>query len=130
MKIVHTVVIALAVLHLAFTAFTGMVGLFADGGTIWERLLISGLHPIAAVALLDVLLAPRSGSGWPTRIALAFPVASIAGDVAMYIAISSGATRGDASLALFFAVVPLLGVVYAFIRGMGQDRTPRPGLAS
>jgi hypothetical protein len=128
MKVIRVVIITLAVLHLAFTGFTGMVGLFADGGTIWERLLVSGLHPIAAIALLAVLLAPRSGYRWPAWVALAFPVASIVGDMALYLAISSGATKGDASLALAFAVIPALGLIYAFLRGMGQNRSPGPGL--
>ena len=127
MKIIRTVIIVLAVLHLVFTAFTGMVAFFADGGTLWQRILISGLHPVAAIALLAVLSRPQRPYGWPMWAALALPAASIVGDLAMFVSVSSGATKGDASLALAFAAIPLLGFIYAIIRGMGPDRTPSSG---
>ena len=44
--------IILAVLYLAFSVFTALVGAFADGGTIPERILVSLVHPAAAILLL------------------------------------------------------------------------------
>ena len=34
-----------AVMHAAFAGFTAMVGAFADGGDVWQRLLLVLLHP-------------------------------------------------------------------------------------
>ena len=42
----------LAVLYLTFSVFTTLVGAFADGGTIPERILVSLVHPAAAILLL------------------------------------------------------------------------------
>ena len=128
MKVLHIVMVALAIIYLAFTGFTAAVGLFADGGSVWERALISGLHPIAAISLLAVVLTPRAAYKWPIRVAFALLLVSIAGDVAAYLAISMGVVKGDAWLALAFAVIPALGLVYAVVRGTGQGPvgTPRP----
>ena len=122
MKIVHIVAIVLAALHLVFTGLTGMVGLFADGGTLWERILVSGVHPIAAAALLLVLIAPLSARKWPFWVVVLLLLVSIAGDVAVYVAISRGEIKGDAELAIVFAVVPVLGVLYLLARAVGSGR--------
>ena len=44
--------IILAALYLAFSAFTAVAGTFAGGGTIPERILLSLVHPAAAILLL------------------------------------------------------------------------------
>ena len=63
--------IILAVLYLAFSVFTALVGAFADGGTIPERILVSLIHPAAAILLLMAVVSFRSpfqrgvaGSPW------------------------------------------------------------------
>ena len=48
LQAVHVAAIVFAALHLAFTGLTAVVGLFANGATPWERILISGVHPLAA----------------------------------------------------------------------------------
>ena len=127
MKIVHIVAIVLSALHLVFTGLTGMVGLFADGGTPWERILISGVHPLAAAALLLVLIAPLSARKWPVWVVVLLLLVSISGDVAIYIAMSRGVIKGDAELAIVFAVVPVLGVVYLLARAIGPGRVSGTG---
>ena len=127
MKIVHIVAIVLAALHLVFTGLTGMVGLFADGGTPWERILISGVHPLAAAALLLVLVTPLIARKWPVRVVILLLLVSILGDVAIYMAIKGGVIKGDAELSIAFVVVPVLGVVYLLARAVGQGRAAGTG---
>ena len=129
MRIVHIIAIVLAALHLVFTGLTGMVGLFADGGTPWERILVSGVHPLAAAALLLVLIAPLSARKWSVWVVVLLLLVSILGDVAIYMAMSSGAIKGDAELAIAFAVVPVLGVLYLLARAIGHGRVTGTGQA-
>ena len=112
MKVVHRVAVVLAAIHLAFTVLTAMVGLFANGGTLWERILISGVHPLAAASLLAVLATPLAASKRLVWVAVLLLLASVLGDAAAYIAISRGVIKGDAGLLIAFAVVPVLGVIY------------------
>ncbi len=97
------------------TGFTALVGAFADGGSVWERALIMVVHPVAAIALLVMVLTPRAAR-WPTRVAVVLLLVSIAGDAAACVAISEGAMRGDRSLTFIFATIPVIGVVYGLIR--------------
>ena len=41
-------VTVLAVMHALFAGFTALVGAFANGGDIWQRLLVVLLHPLGA----------------------------------------------------------------------------------
>ncbi len=41
-------VLILAVIHAIFAGFTALVGAFADGGDVWQRLLVVLLHPLGA----------------------------------------------------------------------------------
>ena len=52
-------VLVLAVIHAFFAGFTALVGAFANGGDVWQRLLVVLLHPLGAAGLLLLLLAPR-----------------------------------------------------------------------
>ena len=45
-------VTVLAVMHAVFAGFTAMVGAFADGGDVWQRLLVVLLHPLGAAGVL------------------------------------------------------------------------------
>ena len=49
----------LAVMHAVFVGFTAMAGAFADGGDVWQRLLVVLLHPLGAVGVLVLVLRPR-----------------------------------------------------------------------
>ena len=129
MKVIQIIMMGLAVLYMVFAGFTAVVGMFADGGTIWERALISGIHPIGAIALLVLVFTPRGTYNWATWVAVALLLLSIAGDVAAYVAMSKGALKGDSGLALAFLVIPALGVIYAITKGIGAGPAPSGGLA-
>jgi hypothetical protein len=129
MKIIQFIMMGLAILYLVFAGFTAVVGMFADGGTIWERALISGIHPAGAIALLVLVYTPRGTYNWTTWVAVALLLLSIAGDMAAYVAISMGTIKGDPWLALAFLVIPGLGVIYAATKGIGAGPTPSIGLA-
>jgi hypothetical protein len=94
MKIIQFIMMGLAILYLVFAGFTAVVGMFADGGTIWERALISGIHPVGAIALLVLVYTPRGTYNWTTWVAVALLLLSIAGDMAAYVAISMGTIKG------------------------------------
>ena len=129
MQAVRLAAIVVAALHLAFAGLTAVVGLFANGATAWERILVSGVHPLAAVSLLAVLATPLAARRWSVWAAVFLLLASVCGDAAAFIAISSGAVKGDASLVIAFAIVPALGVAYLLARETGQGRIPGTGMA-
>ena len=102
----------LAVMHAAFAGFTAMVGAFADGGDVWQRLLLVLLHPLGAASVLVLVLRPRLAT--TTILALAaLLTANVIADLGLAQLIAAGRVRGDWGLALAFAVVPVIGVVYA-----------------
>ena len=45
-------VLVLAMIHAIFAGFTAVVGAFANGGGVWERLLVILLHPLGAAGVL------------------------------------------------------------------------------
>ena len=57
-------VTVLAVIHAAFVALTSLVGAFANGGDVWQRLLLVLLHPLGAAG---VLLCSCCGTVSPRR---------------------------------------------------------------
>ena len=44
-------VTVLAVMHALFAGFTALVGAFANGGDVWQRLLVVLLHPLGAAGV-------------------------------------------------------------------------------
>ena len=52
MMLLRVAMLVLAVVQTLFTGLTAAVGAFADGGDVWSRLLIVGLHPVCAIGLL------------------------------------------------------------------------------
>lgn len=128
MKAFRWIMVALTALYALFAGFTAAVGLFADGGTVWERILVSGIHPLGAVALLFLVWRPRGRVGSGAAVALALVVLSIIGDVAVFAAITTGVIPGDAGLAVAFALVPLLGIAYviAALASGGHISNPEP----
>ncbi|MDE2822893.1 MAG: hypothetical protein OXK79_05250 [Chloroflexota bacterium] len=112
MTVFRTITLVLAVLQVLFTAFTGMVGAFADGGDLWSRLLLIGVHPLCAVALLVLALLPRPSPTVAYAVA-ALLVGNIVADLTLAQLIAAGTVKGDWWLPLTFSVIPAVGLAYA-----------------
>ncbi|MCY4365471.1 MAG: hypothetical protein OXE17_04515 [Chloroflexi bacterium] len=108
-------IIVLAILQFLLAGFTSAVGGFADGGEIWERVVLMGIHPLAAIGLLVMAFVPRLK---PTglQIVRALLAINIIADVVLAVLIYTGATKGDWWLPLIFSVIPVIGLVYSFGR--------------
>ena len=107
-------VTVLAVMHALFAGFTALVGAFANGGDVWQRLLVVLLHPLGAAGVLVLVLRPRLAT--TTILALvALLTANVVADLSLAGLMAAGRERGDWELALAFSVVPVIGVVYALV---------------
>ena len=105
-------VLVLAVFHTLFVGLTSMVGAFANGGDIWQRLLLVLLHPLGAMGVL--LLVFRPGIAATSILAVvALLTANVIADLRLAQLIATGAVRGDWELAVAFSVAPAIGIVYA-----------------
>ena len=105
-------VTVLAVIHAAFVGLTSLVGAFANGGDVWQRLLVILLHPLGAVGVLLLVLRPRLAT--KTILALvALLTANVIADLGLAQLIAACSVRGDWELALAFSVVPAIGIIYA-----------------
>ena len=116
--------LVLATLHALFSAFTALVGAFADGGDGWQRLLLIVVHPVGAAGVLMLLLLPGLSTARVLAI-VALLTVNVTGDLLVAGWIASGAIRGDWELALAFAVVPALGIAYGLAR-LREETTDRP----
>ena len=105
----------LAVIHALFVGFTALVGAFADGGGIWQRLLVVLLHPLGAAGVLLLVLAPRLTRTATLAIA-AFLLVTVIADLALAQRIAAGNVKGDWELGVVFSVVPVIGIAYAMSR--------------
>ena len=105
-------VLVLATVHAIFSALTALVGAFANGGDVWQRLLLVVVHPLGAAGVLLLVLVPRLST---TKIlaTVALLTANVIGDLLAAQLLATGAMRGDWELALAFSVVPAIGIVYA-----------------
>ncbi|MDE0268272.1 MAG: hypothetical protein OXI96_04440 [Acidimicrobiaceae bacterium] len=112
MKILRVLMTILVVPHLVFACLTALVGGFADGGTIPERILLSLVHPLAAVFLLVAVVSSKPLKKEMKWITLALLSVNILGDIVVAVLIGQGVIKGDWSLPLVFAIVPLIGAVY------------------
>ncbi len=119
------VMVILASLHLAWSVLIALVANFADGGSAPERLLLGAVHPLAAALLLYAVVSSERLSPLIRRITLAMLSVSIAGDIVAAVLISQGTLRGDWSLPLTFAVVPLIGLMYLVRRRQGPQPADR-----
>ena len=117
------ITLVLAVLQVLFTAFTGMVGAFADGGDVWSRLLLIVVHPLCAVALLVLTLLPRPVPAIAYTVA-ALLLTNIVADVTLAQLIAVGTVKCDWWLPLIFSVVPAVGLAYALTLGLRGRNTP------
>ena len=102
----------LAVIHALFVGLTALVGAFADGGDIWQRLVIVLLHPAGAAGLLVLVFARRLARTATLAIA-ALLLATVITDLALVLAIGADLIKGDWELGLMFAAVPAIGIGYA-----------------
>ena len=119
----RTITLVLAVLQVLFTAFTGMVGAFADGGDVWSRLLLIVVHPLCAVALLVLTLLPRPAPAIAYTVA-GLLVGNIVADLVLAQLIAVGTVKGDWWLPLIFSVIPAVGLAYALTLGTHGRNTP------
>lgn len=109
----RVLIIILAIIQFLFAGFAGTVGSFADGGEIWERAILMGIHPLAAIGLLVMAFVPRiKPSG--LQIIRALLVINIVADAALAALIYGGVTKGDWWLPLLFSVIPVIGLGYSF----------------
>ena len=104
-------VTVLAVIHAAFVGLTSLVGAFANGGDVWQRLLLVLLHPLGAAGVLLLVLRPRL-STTTTLAVVALLTANVIADLGLAQLMAAGSVRGDWELALAFSVVPAIGIVY------------------
>ena len=96
-------VTVLAVLHAVFAGFTALVGAFANGGDVWQRLLVILLHPLGAAGVLLLVLRPRLAT--TTILALvALLTMNVIADLGVAQLMAAGSVRGDWELALTFSV--------------------------
>ncbi len=115
MKMFRIVMYILAVPQMALAAFTALVGSFADGGSLGERMVLVFLHPLAAIGLLVLVTQPRlSIKG--IRAVTALLVANVAADGVLALLIAGGTVKGDWELPLVFAPIPAIGIAYAAMR--------------
>lgn len=127
MTVFRTITLVLAVLQVLFTAFTGMVGAFADGGGVWERLLLIAVHPLCAVSLLALAVLPRPSTTLAYVVA-ALLVGNIFADLTLAQLIAAGTVKGDWWLPLMFSVIPAVGLAYALtLAKQGRTSPSQPG---
>ena len=105
-------VLVLAVIHAIFAGFTAVVGAFANGGGVWERLLVILLHPLGAAGVLLLVLLPHLTTK-KILATVALLTANVIADLCAAQLIATGVVRGDWELALVFSVVPAIGIIYA-----------------
>lgn len=115
MTLFRVLMYVLVVLHGLFVAATAQVSVFADGGNIGERLLLTVMHPLAAVGLLMLVFTPRLPIAAVLSIVILLVVNVIA-DLVVAMLIAQGHMKGGWELALLFAVIPATGIVYAVTR--------------
>ena len=112
MTIFRTSVTVLAVIHAAFVGLTSLVGAFADGGDVWQRLLLILLHPLGAAGVLLLVLRPPLATTSILAV-VALLTANVIADLGLAQLMAAGSVRGDWELALAFSVVPAIGIIYA-----------------
>ena len=112
MTVFRIAVLVLGVIHTLLVGLTSLVGAFADGGDVWQRLLVMVLHPLGAAGVLLLVFVP-SLTRTAARGIAAVLLANVIADLALAQRIAAGAVKGDWELGLVFAVVPVVGVAYA-----------------
>ena len=112
MTIFRISVTVLAVIHAAFVGLTSLVGAFANGVDVWQRLLLVLLHPLGAAGVLLLVLLPHLTTK-KILATVALLTANVIADLGLAQLMAAGSVRGDWELVLAFSVVPAIGVIYA-----------------
>ena len=112
MKPLRITLMVLGVLHILFVGLTAVVGSFADGSDVWSRLLLTLLHPIAAITILVLAYIPNPPKSI-ANIAASILALNIFADVVFAAMIAIGAIKGDWPLPLAFSVTPAIALIYA-----------------
>ena len=112
MKAIWIGMIILAMLHIGLALFSFAFGSFADGGSFWEFLVMTAIHPAAAIALL-VMVTWRRPPAVAFVVLAALVLANVAADASISASILLGSIRGDWWIPLIFSVVPVIGLAYA-----------------
>ena len=105
------ILMVLAIINVFFTFFTATIGLFADGGDVWSRLILSALHPLSALAILALVFLTLN-STIVTGIAAVLALHVVA-DATLATMIASGAVKGDWELSIVFSIIPIIALIYA-----------------
>ena len=116
------ILMALAAINVLFTIFTAAVGLFADGGDIWSRLVLAGLHPLSAIAIILLVFIRHPNTALVSGITAILAINIIA-DLTLATIIASDAIEGDWPLPLVFAIIPTIAIVYA-VKDLRTERRP------
>ncbi|MDE0370178.1 MAG: hypothetical protein OXI84_08595 [bacterium] len=125
MKGLRVAMAILASLHLGWSALIALGASFADGGSVPERLLLSAVHPLAAILLLYVVVSSERITPLIWRTTVALLSVGIVGDILAAVLIGQGTWRGDWPLPLTFTVVPVIGLVYIVRRRHGRQAVDR-----
>ena len=104
----------LAIINVPFALLAAAVGSFADGGDIWSRLVISVLHPIAAIAIIFLVFVPRSNTALVFGITAILAI-NIISALALASLIAAEVMKGDWPLPLVIAPIPMIAIVYAVL---------------
>lgn len=122
MRIAGYIILALALVHLVYAVVGGVIFSLGGGAGAWEVFLHLILHPIAALALVVMLLKPSTlDGGWSRIVIGALLSASIAGDVHVFLEVGEEGLTGQSILALVYALVPLVGLIYGVALQIGRD---------
>ena len=106
--------LVLAVMQALLTGITAFTGAFADGGQWWEVATVVLLHPLAAIALLILVITSQPARALITATA-ALLLLTITADALSSFAILFGITRGDWWLPAVFSVIPAIGLAYCLV---------------
>ncbi len=112
MTVFRIALLVLGVIHALFVGLTSLAGAFADGGDLWQRLVVVLVHPLGAAGVF-LLVAVRRLARNATLGIGAVLLANAIADLTLAQRIVAGAVKGDWELAVAFAVVPVVGLAYA-----------------
>lgn len=109
---VRWVVAAVVVLYVPILVLVGIVGQFADGATIAERILLGIVNPIAILLAARVML---DDDFYATRLAIAGAAGAVAlvANAVAALSIAQGWSTGDVEIPLIFGIPFAAFVPYA-----------------
>ena len=115
MKILRIVMIALAVAQLGLAALGLLGAMFADGGTLFDRIFLAIAVPAASAVFLALAVMERP-QAFVTWVGLGLMAVAVVYGGLMSILIASGEINGDWQIPLVFIAILCLGLVYLVIR--------------